>query len=76
MQNKHYLFCNAPICKDDPNPDYKNEVIWIPGENICGQKLYEKFQRKQVQINREIRLGIFRNLDEAYTSNDLENRSI
>ncbi len=76
MLNKHYLFCDAPVCAGDPNLNYKNEVLWYPSEKVCGQKPYERFQQKQLQINKETENGTFKNLDESYGANELENRSI
>ena len=76
MKDKHYLLCGAPICSDDPNPNYKNEVIWRPGEKICLKVPYQKFQKIQSEINREVKSGHFRNIDTPYTAHDLETLSI
>lgn len=76
MKIRHYLVCEAPICNDDPNPDYKDEVIWVPGELICQKGPYHKFQKKQVEINRCVAKGKFKNVDVPYTAHDLENKSI
>ena len=76
MENKHFLICEASICAGDPNPKYKEEVIWWPGELICKKKPYEKFQKKQIDINYWVKQGKFKNLEKYYTANDLETRSI
>ena len=73
---RHYLLCEAPICNDDPNPNYKKEVIWIPGELICKRRPPQKFQKKQAEINRCVAKGIFKHIDVPYTAYDLETRSI
>ena len=77
MQNDyHHLRCKAPICKSDPNPNYKNEVIWRPGEEVCHKKLYERFQKKQIEINRLFAQGKFKDRYEGYTAHMLETLSI
>ncbi len=76
MSEKHYLICLAPICKEDRNPNFKEEVIWCPGEPVCSKTPYQEFQRKQVDINKWVEKGIFKNIDKMYTANDLETRSI
>ena len=72
----HHLRCEAPICQGDPNPNYKDEVIWHPGEKVCMKKPYEKFQRKQLDINKWVKKGKFKNIDVAYTAKDLEEKLI
>lgn len=76
MENKNHLRCNAPICQDDPNPDYKMEVIWRPGELICKKGPYEKFQKKQIEINKLFIQGKFIDRYDGYTANMLETLSI
>lgn len=77
MSNEeHYLLCPAPICAGDPNPNFKSEVIWYPGEPVCKQGPYTKFQKIQKEINELVKLGKFKNMDCSYTVNDLENHSI
>ena len=73
---KHFGYCDSAICQDDPNPNYKDEVLWLPGERICTKTPYTKFQRKQVAIQKEVVKGVFKNMDTAYTANDLETKSI
>lgn len=76
MKNEHYLSCEVPICQGDPNPNYRNEVLWYPGEKVCQKGPYMKFQRKQLDINRWVTKGKFKNADTPYTANDLETRLI
>jgi len=76
MHEKHYLICNAPTCQDDPNLNYRNEVIWYPGEKICKKSPYKRFQIKQIEINKLVGIGKFKNIDIPYTANDLETKSI
>ena len=76
MHHEHYLTCNAPICQADPNPNYKEEVIWYPSEQICKKAPFEKFQVKQIEINELLRESRFQNMDHVYTANELENGSI
>jgi len=73
---KHNLVCNAPICAGDTNPDYKKEVYWYAGEEVCQRTPYEKFQKKQIDINKWVDKGKFRNTEEAFNAFDLENRLI
>lgn len=76
MTEKHYLTCLAPICQDDRNLNFREEVVWCPGEAVCSKTPYQEFQRKQVEINKEVKKGTFRNIEEGYTLKDLETRSI
>ena len=76
MENKHHLTCKAPICAGDPNPNYKKEVLWYPGEKVCSKTPYQKFQKKQIDINYWVKQGKFKNVDQTYTANDLETKLI
>lgn len=77
MHIKHYLVCDAPICQDDPNPNYKKEVIWLASEKVCTKFPYKKFQRKQIEINKLVAQGKWKKDPETpYTANDLETKSI
>lgn len=73
---KHYLECNAPICQDSIEPDFKNETIWYAGEEVCQKSPYQKFQKKQIDINKGVKAGTFRNTDVPLTAHDLETRLI
>lgn len=76
MKYSHEMICNAPICAGDTNPDYRKNVIWYAGEEVCQKSPYTKFQRKQLDINKCVKLGKFKNLEVAFTALDLETRSI
>lgn len=76
MKKEHYLICEAPICAGDPNINYKNEILWYPGEKVCRRIPYEEFQRKQLSINILVKKGKFRNIEIPYTATELENSSI
>lgn len=71
-KEEHYLNCEAPICAGDPNQNYKKELVWYSGEKICQRGPYEKFQKVQVEINKQVKKGKFKNIDKPYTANDLE----
>ena len=68
--------CEAPICVNDKNKNFKNEVYWYTGESICTCQKTAKFKTKQRDINKWVKLGKFKNLDIPYTATDLETRSI
>jgi len=72
----HHIVCEASICNDDPNPTWKDDSVWIPGELICGKKPYKKFQKIQIEINKLIKQERFRNVDKRYTARMLEEDSI
>jgi len=72
MEKEHYLICGAPICAEDPNPNYKDEVVWYPGEKICRRIPCQKFQRKQLSINILVKKGKFRNVEMPYTATEIE----
>ncbi len=76
MKTIHLLLCEAPICADDQNPNFKNEISWLPGEKVCTRMPYEKFQKKQLEINKLVKEKKFKNMDRGYTANELENNSI
>lgn len=76
MADKHYLTCPAAVCQKDENSNWKNEILWFPGEAICKKAPYQQFQKKQAQINKLVSKGKFRNIDIPYTANDLETRCI
>ena len=69
-KQQHFINCSAPICSCDTNPDYKDEVVWCPGETICRFKPYQKFQEQQVKINELFRLSKFE--DGTFSANHLE----
>jgi len=71
---RHLNNCKAPICRCDWNPNYKEEVVWCPGEEVCKLKPYQKFQEVQIKINKLYRLG--RIDDGTYSANHLERLNI
>jgi hypothetical protein len=73
---KHHETCLAPICCGDPNPNYKKEVIWIPGERVCSCRPYQKFQKIQLEINKMVKKGKFKQIDRYFTADELERLSI
>lgn len=73
---KHQKVCNASICNCDQNKNYKKEVVWYPGEEVCQKTPYTKFQKKQLEINRDVKSGHFKHLDRCYTAHELETTSI
>lgn len=75
MREPHWKICNAPICADDQNPNYKKEVIWYPSELVCGKKPFQKFQRKQALINRYAAKGMFKYTHHYWTAEMLEKRT-
>ncbi len=68
--------CSAPICRDDRNPHYKEEVVWYAGEPVCTQTPYTKYQKKQLAINKEVKTGKFKLTTIPLTAHYLETRSI
>ena len=67
----HTDYCEAPICSADDNPNYKTDVLWYPGEGICGQSPIQKFQRMQRRINRKAAKGLFKHTDTFFTAASL-----
>ena len=74
MKNQHHLNCEAPICADDPENDFKKTRVWFPGEPVCGQSPYQPFQRKQAKINRLVAKGLFKHSETYFTAEMLDNR--
>lgn len=68
---RHAEECPAPICKDDNNPNYMKDVLWYPGEGICGKSPMTKWQRNQRRINKLVAKGTFKNLDSYFTADSL-----
>jgi len=75
-EQEHYLKCRASICANDPEPNFKDETLWYPGERVCREFPYQEFQRKQLSINILVQKGRFKNMDKPYTANELENLCI
>ena len=69
--SKHFEDCSAPICQEMDS----DNVVWYPGEEVCLKKPYNKVQKKQLLINRELSRGTFRHSDTPLTGLDLKNRS-
>ena len=69
--DKHLDNCSSPICQSDENPNYKNEVLWFPGEPVCREKPYEKFQEVQLKINRLVSKKKY-NVNKSFTASQLE----
>ena len=76
MKNRHFEYCSAAFCQDDKNPNSRNEVPWYAGEKVCRKKPFQKFQKKQIEINKLFKKDKFKNVDKPYTANDLETKSI
>lgn len=43
--------CGAPICSLDDQTEHGQEVLWYPGESICGAKPYSVIQENQIKLN-------------------------
>ena len=69
-RKRHYENCSAPICSCDENPNYKNEVVWCPSEQICKYQPYQEFQKKQIILNKLFREGKIE--DGTFSANHLE----
>ena len=69
--NQHLENCQAPICACDTNPEYKDEVIWYAGEQVCRHQPYELFQEKQIEINKLVSKKKY-DVDRYFTARDLE----
>jgi hypothetical protein len=74
IDERHFINCPAPICNCDPNLDYKNEVVWCAGEDICKHKPYQKFQEQQVKLNKLFRKGKIE--DSSFSAKQLEGLKI
>jgi len=72
---RHNDECTAPICSDDNNPNYKKDVMWYPGESVCGKSPMTKWQRNQRKINRKVAKGTFKHTDTFFTAETLERMS-
>ena len=72
MKTRHNLLCESSVCNDDPNPRYRDEVIYQPGDRVCKKKPEQKFQRVQHRINESYKRGGFQETD-GFTANQLEN---
>ena len=64
------------MCIDDPNPTWKNEVVWYAGEEVCKQTTITKLQKRQTNINHVLGRGQDMKkhkvrLDYGYTAEEL-----
>lgn len=73
---QHNQNCNAPICAGDKTENWKHNVVWYAGEEVCQKVPFTKFQKKQIDINKWVKKGMFKNIDVPYTAHELETRSI
>lgn len=75
MTVKHYLLCQAPICADERNyedtPNWKDDLIWYPGEDVCGKTPFTRWQKRQSKINRMVAAGTFKHPERYFTVNTL-----
>lgn len=69
---EHRLNCNAAICNEDCNLNFKCDVVWYPGEPVCKQAPFQEFQKKQLEINKLVVLGKFKNMEYRFTAEMLE----
>jgi len=67
---EHWLICEAPICADEraykDQPGWKHEVLWYPGETVCGRRPFTKWQKRQSRINRWHAKEEFKHGDKFY----------
>jgi hypothetical protein len=68
--NRHLNNCSAPICPQDTNPNYNDEVVWWVGEPICKAQPYSLFQEQQVKLNTLYRKNKIK--DMCFTVSELE----
>ena len=73
---EHWRKCEGPICKDDPTPDWKKNVIWYPGESLCQKGPYFKWQKTQGKINRLLKKEKLKYPKTCYTAEMLERKQI
>ena len=70
MKN-HYVNCNAPICAEDTNPNFRDEVVWHPDEEICKLKPTERWHKLQHSLVYLTSTGRFIDKGQGYTANEL-----
>lgn len=60
MSTQHWETCPSPICNDERGykdmPNWKNEVVWYPGEPICKMKR-TSWNKKQEYVERVLAKG-------------------
>jgi len=64
---KHFQICEAPMCMGDPTKNWKENVIWHPGEPVCQKRPFNKVQKRQAQINRWVKKGEFKYPELCFT---------
>ena len=71
MIQKHWQRCEAPICMDlrcyDDQPNWKQEVLWYPGEKVCHKSPYNHVQKVQNKINKFLNKGLLRFPERYFT---------
>lgn len=72
---EHWRKCEGAICKDDPTPDWKKNVVWYPGEPLCQKGPYSRWQKNQSKINRYLKKGRLTHPRTCYTAEMLERRN-
>lgn len=64
--------CPGSICVGDDTPNWKENVIWYPGEFVCTRKPYAHVQKVQHRINKLLLKGVFKNPKRWFTYKTLD----
>lgn len=67
MSKHDWSHCPGSICVGDETPNWEKNVIWYPGEKICGKKPYCRVQKIQLRINKRLAKGKLRNSRRWFT---------
>jgi hypothetical protein len=67
--------CPGAICVGDDTKDWQKNVIWYPGEPVCGKKPYLHGQKIQTRINRLMKKGLFKYPQRYFTWEMLQAQS-
>lgn len=67
--------CDGVICVADQSKEWKNKVIWYPGERECTSQPFNKWQKMQRKINKRVKAGTFKYMGLYFTAHDLEKLS-
>lgn len=67
FKNHDWENCPGAICEADPTPNWKDHVLWYPGEFICSRTPLSHAQKVQKRLNKLLAKGKLKNPYSCYT---------
>jgi len=71
VNTNHFENCSAALCKEGK---YQKDAIWYVGEEVCRKGPFTDWQKKQLLLNKKLKMGYKLDLELPFTIALLENR--